>query len=173
MKKIKIPQNSKIYIIFFKKEKYILIENIITKKIFYLKVPMLLKLKKDNNFIYTETNIEKIYAFNTILETFFNFYNVPVKKTLLKRGLGFKITYQDNSLLVFKLGYSHLITLSINASKFNVVIGKNYISILSLYKSEVGNLCEKIFRLKKMDSYKGRGMFIKNKNFIFKLIKKS
>ena len=66
------------------------------------------------------------------------------------------------------------ININVDASDKNkIFIGKKFITILNYNKIYLGNFVEKIFRLKKANCYKGRGLYYKEKNIITKIIKKT
>lgn len=172
-KQIRISDNLKTCFSFINKEKYLVIENSINKP-FYIRIPNNIFIIKNLNVMYITTlvNNSLLESFSTYLNTCIKNIKTPTKKTLILKGLGLKSTLVQNSV-VFKLGYSHLITIPIDLEKYRASIGKNYLSLLSFDKASIGNLIECFYRLKKMDCYKGRGFFYKNRPFIFKIIKKT
>ena len=98
---------------------------------------------------------------------------VQLKKKLVLKGLGFKITYSsDVKTLNFKLGYSHLVFLRIPFGVDFVKIGKNYLIVSSFDPSLIGNFITSVQRLRFPDSYKGKGFWKKYEKKTLKLFKK-
>lgn len=87
--------------------------------------------------------------------------------------MGLKASIDDN-MLKMKLGYSHenIIKIEPNSTS-NFFIGKKSISIIDYNKLSLGNFAEKIYRLKKANCYKGRGLYFKQKKIVIKTIKKT
>ena len=109
----------------------------------------------------------------TYIKNFIINFQVPSKKTLILRGLGLKASFQDSTLSL-KLGYSHEHNIEINPQDQNkIFIGKKFISVINYNKIFLGNFVEKIYRLKKANCYKGRGLYYKEKNIIIKAVKKT
>jgi len=52
-------------------------------------------------------------------------------------------------------------------------IGKKFINIINYNKLILGNLAEKIYRLKKANCYKSRGLYYKHKKIRIKVVKKT
>jgi ribosomal protein L6P/L9E len=96
-----------------------------------------------------------------------------LKKKLVLKGLGFKITYSsDIRTLNFKLGYSHLAFLRIPFGVNFVKIGKNYLIVSGYDPSLIGNFVASVQRLRFPDSYKGKGFWKKYEKKTLKLFKK-
>lgn len=174
--KINIPQSFGLFFSLYNNEKYIVLKK--ETKTFYCKIPNDIKFNKSkkNVFIFCSPNVEiaNTKGFSTFLNNYIKTIEHLTKKTLLLKGLGLKVSLStDKDILVFKLGFSHLIEIPVNTEKHTFLIGKNFLSIISIYKSEIGNLIEQIYQLKKIDCYKGRGFLYKNRSYIFKQIKKT
>lgn len=170
--KIIIPQNIQVFFLLYNKEKYFVLKKKEIK--FYCKIPQNVNFGKQKNtlLVYSLKDSFFLLGFVTLFSNFIKTVETLSKKTLLLKGLGLKISMVEN-VLSFKLGFSHIITLPINSKKNKFLIGKNYLSILGHNKSTIGDLVEKIYRLKKMDCYKGRGFNLKNRPFMLKVIKKT
>jgi hypothetical protein len=98
---------------------------------------------------------------------------VLLKKKLLLKGLGFKITCSTNKqTLTFKLGYSHLVSLGVPCGVSLVKIGKNYLIFSGFDSSLLGNFITAIQRLRFPDVYKGKGFWKKYEKKTLKLFKK-
>ncbi len=77
-------------------------------------------------------------------------------KTLEIEGVGYKVE-KDGENLVFKLGFSHLIRLSIPAG-IKAEISKNILKISGFDKALVGKIAAEIRDFKKPEPYKGKGI---------------
>ncbi|WP_259285956.1 50S ribosomal protein L6 [Candidatus Nasuia deltocephalinicola] len=139
------------YFYFFKKNNFINIFNL--KKLFFL--------KKLTGFVYS-------YIFNIIKGLTFNY-----EKILIFRGLGYKV-FLRSSYLHFYLSYSHPCIYKIPSDIFIKILNNNNneISIKSYNKQRLGEVCLIFKRLKKMDVYKGKGVFYKNEKIVLKIFKK-
>jgi hypothetical protein len=102
------------------------------------------------------------------LESTQNFY----RKTLFLKGLGFKVGLKANKTLEFKLGFSHSNLVDLSNKEVLIKLGKQSITLEGLNKNLVGQEASKIRLLKKMDSYKGKGIFYKSEKIKLKAIKK-
>ena len=91
---------------------------------------------------------------------------------MILKGLGFKGNIVNNSILELKLGFSHLLKVPLNSKELNVSINNNVLIVEGFESDKVGNFLEKIRKLKKIDSYKGKGFWYKNELKILKEIKK-
>jgi len=82
---------------------------------------------------------------------------VIYKKKLILKGLGFRCNVNEKLKSVeFKLGFSHLLNLSI-PENVKMTVRKSYINIESTNNILLGNFINKIISLKRPDSYKGKG----------------
>jgi large subunit ribosomal protein L6 len=86
---------------------------------------------------------------------------VGVEKAWEKRlevvGTGFNVKMQGKDL-VFKVGYSHLITYKETEGVTFAVEGTNKVIISGRDKQRVGEIAYKVKMLKKPDAYKGKGI---------------
>jgi len=103
-----------------------------------------------------------------------NFIDKKIKRKLILKGLGFRCYFADNETkLVFKLGYSHIISLDIPKTVQSVTIEKNLLILEGFNLVNLGTFSKKIKNLRKADVYKNKG-FSYPKEFIKKKqIKKS
>jgi large subunit ribosomal protein L6 len=77
--------------------------------------------------------------------------------TLEIKGIGYRVNL-DGQKILFKLGYSHEITIDC-PSNLRVFSPKaNLLSIYSIDFNELTQFCEKIKRFKKPEPYKGKGI---------------
>lgn len=112
-------------------------------------------------------------TFNNSLEAFLNSNQSFSKKKLLLKGLGFRFTFDEvNKNASFKLGYSHLTTLEVPSYIKQIKMKKNTILVESSDKILLGDYIEKIYKLRKADSYKGKGFSYQYDNKKLKVIKK-
>lgn len=77
-------------------------------------------------------------------------------KALEIEGIGYKVE-KDGEVLVFKLGFSHLIRLPLPAG-IKAEISKNILKIFGFNKILVGKIAAEIRNLKKPEPYKGKGI---------------
>jgi large subunit ribosomal protein L6 len=82
--------------------------------------------------------------------------NKAYEKKLIVEGIGFKADVVGTNL-VFKLGFSHPITVAI-PKNLKVTSEKNVISVSGIDKEYVGQYVAEIRDLKKPEPYKGKGI---------------
>ena len=82
--------------------------------------------------------------------------NKAYEKKLIVEGIGFKADVVGTNL-VFKLGFSHPITIAI-PKNIKVTSEKNIITISGIDKEFVGRYVAEIRNLKKPEPYKGKGI---------------
>ena len=82
--------------------------------------------------------------------------NKAYEKKLIVEGIGFKADVVGTNL-VFKLGFSHPITIAI-PKNLKVASEKNIITISGIDKEFVGRFVAEIRALKKPEPYKGKGI---------------
>lgn len=176
-KEIKIPNNINVYFLSIQNQRFLVFNNIQSDVNMSINVPGSIIIKKVKNIlILIESNnliFKKINGFYRYLKNFIITFQVPAKKTLVLRGLGLKASLHD-LVLKLRLGYSHENIIQLNSQDNNkIFLGKKFISILNYNKLLLGNFVEKIYRLKKANCYKGRGLYYKNKKIIIKTVKKT
>ncbi len=139
------------YFYFFKNKNFINIFNL--KEVF--------NLKKLRGFVYS-------YIFNIIKGLIFNY-----EKILILRGLGYKVVLRS-LYLYFYLSYSHPIAFKIPSDIFVKILNNNNneFSIKSNNKQKLGEICLIFKKLKKINIYKGKGIFYKSEKVILKIFKK-
>lgn len=79
------------------------------------------------------------------------------RKRLQVTGTGYRVKLQGEDL-VFEVGYSHKIIFKKTANIIFTVEGNNKLSVVGIDKQLVGEVAEKIKRIKKRDPYKGKGI---------------
>jgi len=164
----------------------ILINYVHLNKLLYFKLKY-----NDNNFIYyifkLNLNLFNYFIFKNncflyfkkinIFKTIFNLFYLKIKD-LIKgffielelKGLGYTVFLYKNYLF-FDLNYSHFIALKFNK---NIIIKrlKNKLVLFSFNRLDAMMFAKEILNLKKLDIYKGKGIFIKGKTLKLKEIKK-
>lgn len=151
------------------------------KEKFYIKVWPGIKVRKLKNILFffslSKNQQENSVNFLNFFLGFLKSLNVLNRKTLILNGLGLKFLLEDKNICL-KLGFSHDIFLPVNLSLVSIKIKKYglkgfFITFFSYNKVSLGNLTEKIYKLKKADCYKARGFYYKEKKINLKTIKKS
>jgi hypothetical protein len=168
--KLTLPSKIKLYFLLFKKIPILVVETpYFTKK--YIKLPFFLKIKKLKNILVLENLIDM--KFSNLIFSWFKKFAKPFKKQLILKGLGFKGSVLDNnSLLELKLGFSHKLDILLNLKDIKVSMNNNILTAEGFESDKVGNFLQKIRKLKKFDSYKGKGFWYKNEQRSLKDIKK-
>ena len=168
--KLILPSKIKLYFLLFKKIPILVVETpYFTKK--YIKLPFFFKIKKLKNTLLLENVID--IKFSNLLFSWFKKFVKPFKKQLVLKGLGFKGSVLDNnSLLELKLGFSHKLNILLNSKDIKVSMNNNILTAEGFDSEKVGNFLQKIRKLKKFDSYKGKGFWYKNEQRSLKDIKK-
>jgi hypothetical protein len=171
---LKIPFNTKLEIYHINKIKVVLLtKNALTS---YLAIPTLIFFSKSNSLLYLKLLIKTriLSAFCNKILQFIKVFNAGLKKKLKLQGLGLKVNLSETkSSLIFKLGYSHLISVPVPTELINVTIKKNLLIFTSIKTIELGNFCHKICLLKKPNAYKGKGIWFKGAVQTLKIIKKA
>jgi len=94
-----------------------------------------------------------------------------VKKKLFLKGLGYKVIFENKSL-IFKLNFSHNIVMEVPNYITRIVVGKTKIVFESYDSILLGNFIEKIYNLRPKDNYKRKGFSLSSKVVPKKEIKK-
>jgi len=176
LKKIKILEDRNIQLIYKEEQKILVIKKNQVSK--YIVLPNFLTITKNQNFLLSKLTtddkekVEKYLLTNVFIETAMNRVGVSFKKKLILKGLGYRMTFVDDSKRInFKLGYSHLKNLEI-PKNIKVKLRKNTINVESLDKNLLGNYVSIIRNLRSPDSYKGKGFRYKYEKEKLKEIKK-
>ncbi|MGB4076317.1 MAG: 50S ribosomal protein L6 [Minisyncoccia bacterium] len=80
----------------------------------------------------------------------------PFKKTLMLNGVGYKVE-QKGKDLVFAVGFSHPVTLSVPEG-LTAVVAKNVITVEGADKQRVGQFAAEIRAVKPPEPYLGKGI---------------
>jgi len=95
------------------------------------------------------------------------------KKKLRLKGLGFRINVDMKiRVLSLKLGYSHLINVSIPDFITMIRSKKNVMLLEAFDQVALGDFSRRIYDLRKPDIYKGKGFSFKHEKKKLKVIKK-
>ena len=177
-KTIKILPTFDIYFLTINSNNFLVVSTRTNKKK-YLSVPNSINIIKTYNSLEIISNLDIIdmitfNRFYLFLNTWLKRLDKAFKKALLLKGLGFKVSLlENNKILEFKLGYSHIIRLEIPQDEINITIEKNFIVVEGFDSVQVGNFITKIRTLRSPDSYKGKGFWYKNESIILKEVKKT
>lgn len=148
----------------------------------YILIPLIFNFKKFNNLITisierSKLNLSNYKVFSKLIKVWVSKIRSLKKKcfkTILIRGVGLKISFVDGSsnLLQLKLGFSHLIFLTIPKS-VTILILKKKLIVEGLNSIDVGNFSKKLMTFKKINSFTGKGLWLKNiQKFYCKPVKK-
>ena len=171
VKKKLLPLKTKFYFVSVKNLNALVIETpFLTKK--YIKLPLFLNLKKIGNYLHLK-NLNNV-KFDLLISSWLKGFVKPFKKQLILKGLGFKGSVNnEGSLLELKLGFSHIVNVPLDTKKLKVSMNNNILTAEGFEPDNIGNFLEKIRKLKKIDSYKGKGFWYKNESRVLKEIKKT
>ena len=147
----------------------------------YIEIPYCVEIEKIDDFLTlnlkNDSNPADISIFNKFslsLSAWIKNVDKPFKKSLILKGLGFRITVSpDSKCLELKLGYSHLIKILIPSDEIKVIVIKNILIVEGFDPIYVGNFIEQIRNLKYPDIYTGKGFWYKNEVISLKEIKKT
>ena len=178
---IKIPKD--VQIIYFKKNKYLLILGPLDKKI--IKVNFEIYLSNEKNIIYitktlVHTNLNNLQNRNikslrknlnskikqNILES-----SIMINKRLKLVGVGYK-AFLNKNLIQFRLGFSHPIFYKIPKKIEIKIVKSNSIFIFGNSIQSVTQLASIIKSYKKPEPYKGKGILYYNEKIKLKQGKK-
>ena len=177
-KHIKLLDTIEVKVLNFNFKTFLLIKNKI--KTFYLLVPKGLLIQKSGQLLtlqYThKTSSKQLLTDFTLLHSKLincnvDFEKVYTKKLVLK-GLGLKVTAIREGLIELKLGFSHIISVSI-PTEIKLSIVKNTLILESFNNIILGNFAASIKNFKTPDSYKGKGICYKNEVLLLKAVKKT
>ena len=139
----------------------------------YLKYNNIFFFLKKNKFLITTPIDEKkkLNLYNKLIKYKLKGILQKLKLTLILKGIGFKALIKNNNLIL-KLGFSHNFLIFIPL-KIEILIKGNKIIFLSYDYIFLNQFIFFIKNLKKVDSYKGKGIFLENEKILLKEGKKS
>lgn len=176
MKKVKITVPQFISTIILNKNgiKSILLKNNLNGQIIDLKIGRKINIQLKNN-VYTlffNKKYKKFYkSFFTIMKNSIEDLIFYYKDTFFLKGSGFKVKLSKNKrYLLFLLGFSHVTYFRV---PFNVFINKvnlkdNSVECFSTSRQVLYEFISKVKKLKTVNIYKGKGIFISNEKVILK-----
>jgi ribosomal protein L6P/L9E len=172
--KSNLPTEYQANFYFFKKTK--LLNLIKPQELHYIAIPGFINLQKDNSNLLLnslDNNYrQEGYSFFKIFNSWLKNIKKPVKKKLYFKGLGLKFRI-INKTLELKLGFSHLILISLQNLKLKVKTTKNAIIVRGSNLVQVGTFLNKIRDFKYPNIYKGKGIWYKGEVRKLKPIKKT
>jgi|NorSeaMetagenome_1021524.scaffolds.fasta_scaffold00210_33 ribosomal protein L6P/L9E len=157
----------------FKKcyKSFILLDKKGSVSLFYIKQPLKLFIYKQFLSATMFSNIANTYkkhlliSFKQLLLNKISLFSVGCKDQIVVKGLGFKcsfITIKNRLFLIFKLNYSHKITVPIQFEIYNVCFKKDSVVLLeSGNKKQLSLLLGLLFRLKPKNVYRENGVFFR------------
>ena len=157
----------------FKKcyKSFILLDKKGSISLFYIKQPLKLFIYKQFLSAAMFSNIANIYkkhlliSFKQLLLNKISLFSIGCKDQIVVKGLGFKcnfITIKNRLFLIFKLNYSHKITVPIQFEIYNVCFKKDSVVLLeSDNKKQLSLLLGLLFRLKPKNLYRENGVFFR------------
>lgn len=170
-----LPELLNTSIIYVDVDKFLVFKSL--SNVRFVSIPFFVKTtKKDNALILicpiSGENYNSVFnQFITRLELAVKTINITFKRKLTLKGLGFRIKVCENKKVEFKIGFSHLIYLTI-PSNLKIRTNKNFMYLQSNDNVLLGNFIDKVISLKAPDSYKGKGFWYKYQEKILKVVKK-
>lgn len=140
----------------------------------FIAVPKVIKIKINSSFLVFEyvKITRSILNFLKRYSLWLSYLKKKLIRKVLLRGLGLKMLLsEDNKYIEFKLGFSHIIRVLI-PELLAIKIHKNILTISGYNLYSIGNFVNKIKSLKKINAYKGKGVFSKHETFNPKVINK-
>lgn len=176
-KKFVLPLKTNIHLLKIKHNTFLIFKNEYTSMQKYFLMPSSISTIKHHNSIafslLSEHNIVLFKKFCTFFNLFLKKLHTSFKKCLILNGLGLKLSFSETErILEMKLGYSHLLSVSVPQNIF-VKIDKNIIIFESFNSVTLGNFVTIVKHLKFPDVYKGKGFWYKGDTKVLKEIKKT
>jgi large subunit ribosomal protein L6 len=169
-KKIRIPQNIQLYL----NEEALIVVN--AQKKILVKLPKFIKLSKTKNILIIGLlSLEEIAKFGSWVSKLKNLMLGLSKLytiSLSLKGLGFKAKTRENKLQL-KLGYSHIVKYKLNNEVKVQISKKTNLRLSSYSKQIITDQAAKICKLRKPDSYKGKGIIFRGQKLKLKVGKKA
>ena len=168
-----LPKFCEFFYTNFKNKKLFLVVK--QNNLYYITIPNFILLKKNKNFLnlFTKKNFKNFKTFFIYFSFWLKYIEKPFRKKLFLKGLGLKSFLIDNgTILELKLGFSHIINITIPLKQLKVKLLKNVILVEGSNFLEVTTFLDKIKKLKQPNIYKGKGLWYKNEIIKLKVIKK-
>lgn len=176
LKNIVINKSNNIKILYKIEQLFFLLklQNLYNNQVFFFKLKKfdtkILKYNYSNSFFFFFFNFVLL---KTIFNLFLNKSYDLIKGFFLEleiKGLGYFV-FLNKGCLVFDLNYSHFIGINI-PNNFIIKKFKNRLVLFSFDRESIVKFSKIILNLKKIDVYKGKGIFLKGQKLRLKEIKK-
>jgi ribosomal protein L6P/L9E len=92
---------------------------------------------------------------------------------MLVKGVGWRVSFESEKILVFFLGYSHSVQYSLKGGVEVAVLDKQRFRIFGSDSTQVRQTVAELGRLRKFNIYKGKGVFCRDQVFRLKVGSKS
>lgn len=150
------------------------LKSIKNSKLYYLSVPNSISWKLNDSKLYFSSFFYKeVLQFLRLFQIWLKKQESIIKKKLILKGLGFRISFDEKlNMLILKVGYSHLVNISLPMEKIKLKIQKNSIILESTDNIILGNICNIIKNCRSIDVYKAKGFFFRNDKIKLKPVKK-
>ena len=150
------------------------LKSIKNSKLYYLSVPNSISWKLNDSKLYFSSFFYKeVLQFLRLFQIWLKKQETIIKKKLILKGLGFRISFDEKlNMLILKVGYSHLVNISLPMEKIKLKIQKNSIILESTDNILLGNICNIIKNCRSIDVYKAKGFFFRNDKIKLKPVKK-
>lgn len=150
------------------------LKSIKNSKLYYLSVPNSISWKLNDSKLYFSSFFYKeVLQFLRLFQIWLKKQETIIKKKLILKGLGFRISFDEKlNMLILKVGYSHLVNISLPMEKIKLKIQKNSIILESTDNIILGNICNIIKNCRSIDVYKAKGFFFRNDKIKLKPVKK-
>lgn len=150
------------------------LKSIKNSKLYYLSVPNSISWKLNDSKLYFSSFFYKeVLQFLRLFQIWLKKQESSIKKKLILKGLGFRISFDEKlNMLILKVGYSHLVNISLPMEKIKLKIQKNSIILESNDNIILGNICNIIKNCRSIDVYKAKGFFFRNDKIKLKPVKK-
>ena len=160
------------------KSKILVLKNIKSTTSFFIKIPnnIFISIKNESNFFFSSFSLESLHIFLRNLSKQVSILRFPFFIKLLLKGLGFRIkliTQNSTRFLEFKLGFSHSINFKVIPSNILVVVKKNALILSGFFRTEIGNVANQIYNLRRPNVYTGKGFRYKRVLLKLKEVKKT
>lgn len=136
--------------------------------------PSAIVIKNDSSEISFESDLDMplLGTFVVLFKNAVNGVSKKYEKIINLFGVGYKVLFQ-NGVLEFFLGYSHSIKMVVPLGIDCVVTTPTQLSLMSCSKARLGDFAAKLFKLRRVNPYKTKGIIEKDAFVLKKEGKKS
>jgi len=167
-----IPSMISLIIVERQKKKIMIIYNLITKKNIRIRIGRDIKICIKQNKVYIRSFIKNtVQTIYTLLNNCVEDLIFTYQEVLLVKGAGFKVGLSSSGRhLLLLLGYSHIVFIRIPYSIFLTEGSANgsFLEVKGIARQVVYQFIAIIKKLKKVDSYKGKGLFLSSDILLLK-----